>query len=183
MVILFGPEKTTHTKGVGMLLSTRAWKSLLGYNPVNSRLITARFKATPFNITIINVYAPTFDTSENEIEAFYDNLENAMKKIQKKDILIITGDWNAKVDDDNTGWGSAMDRYGFGTRNERCEHLPEFATLHNLFICNTIFQQKPNRKWTWESPNGVHKNMIDLIIVQNAGKHLSSTVERFKELT
>ncbi len=72
--------------------------------------------------------------------------------------------------DDNTGWESAMGKYGSGSRNERGEHLLEFATLHNLFICNTIFKQKPNRKWTWESPDGMHKNMIDLIIVQKRWK-------------
>ncbi|CAF1270699.1 unnamed protein product [Adineta ricciae] len=160
----------THTKGVGMLLSTRARKALMGYNPINPRLITARFKATPFNLTIINVYAPTSDATENEIEIFYSDLEDAIGKTPKKDILILTGDWNAKVGDDNTGWETAMGRYGYGTRNERGENLLEFATLHNLFICNTRFQQKPIHKWTWESPDGIHKNMIDLIIIQKRWK-------------
>ncbi|CAF3402770.1 unnamed protein product [Rotaria sp. Silwood1] len=160
----------THNKGVGMLLSTRARKALMSYNPINPRLITARFKATPFNITIINVYAPTSDATENDIEAFYSNLEDAIGKTPKKDILILTGDWNAKVGNDNTGWEAVMGRYGYGTRNERGEHLLEFATLHNLFICNTRFQQKPIRKWTWESPDGIHKNMIDLIMIQKRWK-------------
>jgi hypothetical protein len=75
---IWSGENNTHTKGVGMLLSTRARKALLGYNPINSRLITARFKATRFNITIINVYAPTSDASENNIEAFYGDLEEAV---------------------------------------------------------------------------------------------------------
>jgi exonuclease III len=75
---IWSGENNTHTKGVGMLLSTRARKAFLGYNPINSRLINARFKATPFNVTIINVYAPTSDASENDIEAFYDDLEEIM---------------------------------------------------------------------------------------------------------
>jgi len=69
-----------------------------------------------------------------------------MARTPKKDILNITGDWNAKVGDDNTGWESAMGKYGYGIRNERGEHLLEFTRLNNLFICNTIFQQKPTRK-------------------------------------
>ncbi|CAF4049065.1 unnamed protein product [Rotaria sp. Silwood2] len=154
----------THNKGVGMLLSTRARKALMSYNPINPRLITARFKATPFNITIINVYAPTSDATENDIEAFYSNLEDAIGKTPKKDILILTGDWNAKVGNDNTGWEAVMGRYGYGTRNERGEHLLEFATLHNLFICNTRFQQKPIRKWTWESPDDDHALQIEKAI-------------------
>ncbi len=75
---IWSGEDNTHTKGVGMLLGTKARKSLMGYNPINSKLITARFNATPFNVTIINAYAPTADAPEDEIEAFYDNLEEAM---------------------------------------------------------------------------------------------------------
>jgi hypothetical protein len=167
---IWSGESNTHTKGVGMLLSVKARKALLSYNPINSRLITARFTATPFNLTVINVYAPTSEASMDDIETFYDNLEEAVANTPKKDILIITGDWNAKVGDNNTGWESVMGKHGYGTRNERGEQLLEFATCHNLFICNTAFQQKPNRKWTWESPDGIHKNMIDLILIQNRWK-------------
>ena len=167
---IWSGEYNTHTKGVGMLLSTKARRALMGYNPINSRLITARFNAAPFNITIINVYAPTAEGPEDEIETFYDNLEDAMARTPKKDMLIITGDWNAKVGNDNSGWESVMGRYGYGQRNERGEQLLEFAKLHDLCICNTRFQQKSKRKWTWESPDGLHKNMIDFIIIQKRWK-------------
>ncbi|CAF1510283.1 unnamed protein product, partial [Rotaria sp. Silwood1] len=93
---IWSGEASTHSKGVGILLSTKAKKSVLGYNPINSRLITARFNATPFNITIINVYAPTSDAPEDDIETFYDNLEDAVAQTPKKDVLVIVGDWNAK---------------------------------------------------------------------------------------
>ncbi|CAF1556205.1 unnamed protein product, partial [Rotaria sordida] len=109
--------------------------------------------ATLFNITVVNVYAPTSDASREDIETFYDDLEDTILKAPKKDMLIIIGDWNAKVGDDSPGWECAMGKYGYGKRNERCEQLLEFATSHNLFICNTAFQQKASRKWTWESPN------------------------------
>jgi hypothetical protein len=82
----------------------------------------------------------------------------------------MSGDWNAKIGNDNTGWNSVMGRYGFGDRNDRGERLLEFATTHRLFICNTGFQHKADRKWTWESPDGVHKNMIDVILVQQRWK-------------
>ena len=167
---IWSGEDNTHTKGVGMLLSIKPRKALMGYNPINSRLITARFNAAPFNITIINVYAPTAEAAEDEIETFYDNLEDAMARTPKKDMLIITGDWNVKVGNDNSGRESAMGRYGYGQRNERREQLLGFAKLHDLFICNTIFQQKSKRKWTWESLDGLHKNMIDFIIIQKRWK-------------
>ncbi|CAF3081499.1 unnamed protein product [Rotaria sp. Silwood2] len=58
---IWSGENNTHTRGVGILLSTKAKKSLLCYNPINSRIVTARFNATPFNVTIIHVYASTGD--------------------------------------------------------------------------------------------------------------------------
>ena len=88
----------------------------------------------------------------------------------KKDVIILTGDWNAKIGNDNKDWKSVMGRYGYGDRNEHGECLLEFATVHNLYICNTRYEQKPGRKWTWASPDGIHKNMIDLIIIQQRWK-------------
>ena len=63
-----------------------------------------------------------------------------------------------------------MGKYGYGDRNERAECLLEFPTVHDLYICNTKFQHKPNRKWAWASPDGIHKNMIDLILIQRRWK-------------
>ncbi|CAF3692613.1 unnamed protein product [Rotaria sp. Silwood1] len=81
-------------------------------------------------------------------------------------MIILTGDWNAKVGNDNTDWEHVMGKHGYGTRNERGERLLEFAAEHDLFICNTRFQQKPRRKWTWASLDGVYKTVIDLVMVQ-----------------
>ncbi|CAF1545778.1 unnamed protein product [Rotaria sordida] len=164
---IWSGESNTHTKGVGMLLSVKARKALLSYNPVNSRLISARFTATPFNLTIINVYAPTSEASMDDIETFYGNLEEAAANTPKKDILIITGDWNAKVGDNNTGWKFVMGKYGYGTINERGEQLLEFATSHNLFICNTAFQQKPNQSAIRHQPTQGPSNK----------KQISNTIE------
>ena len=154
-----------------MLLSDRARKALIGYNPVNSRVITARFDAAPHKITVIHAYAPTTASSDEDIEAFYSIPEDALAKVHKKDIIIIiTGDWNAKIGSDNTDRKSVIGRYGYGDRNERGERLLEFAAIHSLYICNTRFEQKPQRKWTWASPDGMHKNMIDLILIQQRWK-------------
>jgi hypothetical protein len=163
---IWSGEENTHVRGVGLLLSTKARKALIGYNPISSRIITARFDAAPFKLTLIHVYAPTSSSSEEDIEAFYNSIEDELEKIHKKDVVIITGDWNAKVGSDNIDWKFVMGQYGYGSRNERGERLLEFATAHNLYICNTRFQQKSNRKWTWASPDGVHKNMIDLVLIQ-----------------
>lgn len=96
-----------------------ARKALIGYNPVSSRIITARFNAAPFKIAIVHAYAPTSTCSYEEIEAFYNTLEDELAKIHKNDIFIVTGDWNAKVGSDNTDWKRVMGSYGYGDRNEK----------------------------------------------------------------
>ena len=72
-------------------------------SPVSSRLITIRLRAVPFNITIVQVYTPTSDYYDNEIIEFYDQLQNAINQTLKKDILVVQGDWNAKVGKDAYG--------------------------------------------------------------------------------
>ena len=167
---IWSGEEKLHMRGVGFLLGEQAKKALIGYNPISSRVISARFVAMPFDITVIHTYAPTSSSSDEDIESFYSEDEEALTQTDKKDIIILTGHWNAKVGQDNTDWASFMGKYGYGDRNERGERLLEFATLHNLFICDTRFEQKPNRKWTWASPDGIHRNMIDLILIQQRWK-------------
>ncbi|CAF2239431.1 unnamed protein product [Rotaria magnacalcarata] len=170
-------------RGVGFLLSTQAKKALIGYNPISSRIISARFDAAPFKISVIHVYAPTSSSSEEDIEAFYNDIEQALAKTDKKDVLILTGDWNAKIGNDNTDWKSVMGKYGYEDRNERGERLLEFATVHDFYVCNTKFQHKPNRQWTWASPDGIHKNMIDLILIQRRWKTSVTNCRTFQKYT
>jgi len=77
-------EETEHAKGVGFWLSKWARKALISYNPINSRIIAARFKRTPLDFTVIQVYAPTTSGSEEEIEIFYEQLEKISNEVPKK---------------------------------------------------------------------------------------------------
>ena len=77
--------------------------NVMGCRPVSSRLINIRLKAVPFNITIVQVYAPTSDYDDNEIEELCDQLQNVIDQTLKEDILVVQGDWNAKVDRDACG--------------------------------------------------------------------------------
>ena len=72
-------------------------KSLIGYKPVNDRILTIRLLGQAKNITLIQVYAPTSAASEEEMDEFYDTLQNEVDNKESQDILIITGDFNAKV--------------------------------------------------------------------------------------
>lgn len=80
-----GVEKRKTILKVSEVLSKKAQKCLISYNPLSSRIISARFSATPFNISIIHVYAPTTDASDEEIESFYGEIENALRETPKKD--------------------------------------------------------------------------------------------------
>ncbi|CAF3409630.1 unnamed protein product, partial [Rotaria sp. Silwood2] len=105
---IWSGEETVDMRGVGFLLSAQAKKALIGYNPISSRIISARFDAVPFKISIIHAYAPTSASSEEEIEAFYNDMKEVITKTDKKDVIILTGDWNAKIGNDNTDWKSVM---------------------------------------------------------------------------
>ena len=79
------------------MVSKRVQNAELGCNLKNDRMISVRFQGKPFNITVIQVYAPTSNAKEAEIEQFYEDLQDLLELTPKKDVLFITGDWNAKV--------------------------------------------------------------------------------------
>jgi exonuclease III len=91
------PDDQPHEYGVGFLLSKEASSSLMDWEPVNERIITARFKSKVRNITIVQAYAPTDSADLAEKERFYDGLQATMAKIKRQDIIIVMGDFNAVI--------------------------------------------------------------------------------------
>ena len=141
--------------------------SVIGCRPVSSRLITIRLRAVPFNITIVQAYAPTSDYNDNEIEQFYDQLQNVIDQTPKEDILVVQGDWNAKMGKDACGnWQGICWLFCNDDTNERGLRLLEFATFNNFVLANTFGHHKASRGWTWHSLNGHHNNQIDYILVR-----------------
>ena len=131
------------------------------------RLISIRPKAAPFNITIIQVYAPTSGHDDSEVDHFYQQLQETIDKTPKKDILVVQGDWNAKGGKDaQADWGEVCGPYCNVETNERGLRLLEFATFNKLVLTNTLGPHKPSRRWTWHSPDGKHHNQIDYILVK-----------------
>ena len=82
--------------------STRVRNAVLGCNLKNNRMISVRFQGKPFNITVIQVYAPTSNAEEAEVEQFYEDLQDLLELTHTKNVLFIIGDWNAKVGSRNT---------------------------------------------------------------------------------
>ena len=83
--------------GVAIIVNKRVENAGLGCNLKNDRMISVHFQGKPFNIKVIQVYAPTSNAEEAEVERFYEDLQDLLQLTPKKDILFIIGDWNAKV--------------------------------------------------------------------------------------
>ena len=97
------------------------------------------FQGKPFNITVIQVYAPTTNVKEAEVEQFYEDLQDFLELTPKKDILFITGDWNAKVGSEEIP--GVTGKFGLGVQNEAGQRLTEFCQKNALVVANTFFQQ------------------------------------------
>ena len=104
-----------------------------------------------FNITVIQVYAPT---SNAEVEWFYEVLQDLLELTPKKDVLFIIGDWNAKVGSQETP--GVTGKFGLGMQNEAEQSLTEFCQENALVIANILFQQHKRRLYTWTSPDCQH---------------------------
>ena len=102
-------------------------------------MISVRFQSKPFNITVIQVYAPTSNAEEAEVEWFYENLQDLLELTPKKYVLFIIGDWNAKVG--NQEITGITGKFGLGVQNEAGQKLTEFCQENALVITNTLFQQ------------------------------------------
>ena len=126
-------------------------------------MISVRFQSKPFNITVIQVYAPTSNIEEAEIEPFYEDLPDLLELTPKKDVFFIIGDWNAKVGSQETP--GVTGKFGLGIWNEAEQRLIEFCQENALVIANTLFQQHKRRFYTWTSPNGRYENQIDYIML------------------
>ena len=117
-------------------------------------MISVRFQCKPFNITVIQVYAPTSNAEEAEVEWFYEDLQDLLELIPIKDVLFLIEDWNAKVGSQETP--GVTDKFGLGIRNEAGQRLVEFCQENALIIANILFQQHKRRLYTWTSPDGQH---------------------------
>ena len=116
-----------------------------------------------FNITVIQVYAPTSNVEEAEVEQFYEDLQDLLELTPKKDVLFIIGDWNAKVGSQEETPG-VTGNFGLGMQNEAGQRLIEFCQENALVIANILFQQHRRRLCKWTSPGGQHENQINYIL-------------------
>ena len=116
-------------------------------------MISVCFQGKPFNITVILVYAPTTSGEEAKVKWFYENLQDLLELIPK-DVLFITGYWNAKVGSQEIP--GVTGKFDLRVQNEAVQRLTEFCQENAQVIVNTLFQQQRRGLYTWTSPDGQH---------------------------
>ena len=136
------------------MVNKRVQNAVFGCNLKNDRMISVHFQDKPFNITVIQAYAPNSNNEEAEVEQFYEDLQDLLELTPKKDVLFIIGDWNAKVGSQETP--GLRGKFGLGIQNEAGQRLIEFCQENALVIANTLFQQHKRRLHRRTSPDGQH---------------------------
>ena len=121
-------------------------------------MISVHFQGKPFNITVVQVYALASNAEEAEVEWFYEDLQDLLELTPKRYVLLIIGDWNAKVGSQETP--QVTGKFGLGVQNKAGQRLIKFFQENALVIANTLFQQHKRRLYTWTSPNGQYWNYI-----------------------
>ena len=114
-------QESLRRNGVAIMVNKRVQNAVLGCNLKNDRMISVCFQGKPFNITVIQVYAPTSNAEEAEVERFYEDLQDLLELKPKKDVLFIIGDWNAKVG--NQEIPGIIGKFGLGVQTEVGQRL------------------------------------------------------------
>uniref|UniRef100_A0A8D9ASD9 Craniofacial development protein 2 n=1 Tax=Cacopsylla melanoneura TaxID=428564 RepID=A0A8D9ASD9_9HEMI len=180
-VLYSGTSSGIHEYGVGMILTKEMAKYISNVVPVSERVMLVQLRATPVDINIIQVYAPTTDRSDEELEEFYNSVNEVMKKLKKHEVTITMGDFNAKIGAGRTS--EFVGPFGLGDRNDRGDNLEIFAETHQSAIMNTWFKQPSRRLYTWKSPQDkpdkIVRNQIDYILVNKRYRNSCTTVRTY----
>ena len=171
MVFFSGKPEGRRSSGVGFIVKSKPKWSVIGYNQVNDRVITIRLSAKPVNLTIAQLYAPTSTAPNEEIDSFYDVVQDALDSIPNSDITLLMGDLNAKIGK-VAKKSSNIGIYGIGTRNESGNRLEEFCQANDLVIRNKTFKLPPRRLYAWVSPGDRMRNQIDYVMVKRRWRSL-----------
>ena len=165
--------------GVALNSQQKSPKCSYWCNLTNDRMISVS-KAN-HSITVIQVYVPTRNAEEAEVERFCEDLQDLLELTPKTHVLFIIGDWNAKVGSLEIPWVTG--KFGLGVQNEAGQELTEFCQENTLVIANTLFQQHKRRLNTWTSPDSQYWNQIDYILCSQRWRSSIQSAKTRPELT
>ena len=158
--IYYCGQESLRRNGVAIVVNKRVQNAVLESNPKNDRMISVHYQGKPFNIMVIQAYAPTSNTEEAEL--FYEDLQDLLELTTKKDVLFIIGDQNAKVGSQETP--GVTGKFGLGIQNKAGQRLIAFCQKKCTGHSKHPLQQHKRRLYTWTSPDGQHRNQVDYIL-------------------
>lgn len=162
------PAGGQHLHGVGLAIKNTLLPKLTE-TPVgiSERLMTLRIPLIKNRFaTLLSVYAPTLPSDTETNDTFYQLLDGALRRIPKTDKILLLGDFNARVGQDDRIWKGVLGRHGIGQTNSNGMRLLTLCSEHDLTITNTIFQQKNKYKTSWMHPRSKHWHLLDYVIMR-----------------
>ena len=136
--IYYGGQESLRINGVAIMVNKTVQNAVTGCNLKNYGMISVRFEGKPFNITVVQVYAPTSNAEKAEVEHFYEDLQDLLDLTPKKDALFIIVDWNAK--EGSQKLPGVTGKFVLGAQNKAGQRLIVFCQENALVIANTLFQ-------------------------------------------
>ena len=181
-------ERVERNEGVAIVLDqqmTDAWRAAgEEWKAVSSRIVVARVKTQsaykhPVYITIVSVYAPTHRSPQERKDEFYRDLQDTINSVRNSDVLLVIGDFNARVGSSHNKedrWYGTRGLYGVGKCNESGEALLSFCAVNELIIMNTMFMKSEAHKYTWQHPGSKKWHCIDYILMKSKDRRLCCDV-------
>ena len=154
-----------HLERVALVIRKEQNKTLLEWKPISERLLYSKFNSRFAKLSIITAYAPIEDAEDEVKDDFYESLQSAVEAVLKHDVLLVIGDLNARVGNNNTGRERVMGRHGTDTINNNGERMHDLCEFNDLVIGGTILQYELIHKLTRKSPDGKTESQVDHIFI------------------
>lgn len=169
--MFYSGHQELRRNGVAFIAQKNIAHAVESYTTINDRIKAICVRAKPLNITVLQIYAPTTDASEDDIECFYAKIKEALVQVSRKDIIY------AKVG--NQVELNITGQFGLGERNEVSDWLIQFCNENHLWVSNTWFMQPKGHLYTWISPGGQYWIQKDYILCKHGLKSLINAIKTF----
>ena len=154
-----------------MILSKEATRSVIGWEPVNDGILTARLQSCRAKTTIIQVHSPNEDSAEADKDKFYDDLQDAFNRFPNHDIKVLMGEINAKIDSERTRMEQIIGPHGSAQKtNDNGDRILLFCSINSLAVHSSSFAHKDIQQKIWRSPDGKIKNEVDYVCISQGWK-------------
>ena len=158
-------NEISRSNGTGFLVNKSVSPFISDYQGISDRLAVLSLQGKDNKIVFIQVYFPTSNHPDKDVDELYDQIQKIIHNISQRDFLFIMGDFNARVGGLHSAYPKCVGKHTIGSSNNRGERLASFCSANNLYITNTFFQNR--RLHTWNHPNGRSKGQIDFILSRN----------------